>query len=1258
MSLTQAQQQAVAARGNVLVMAGAGTGKTSTLVERCLDCLTEGASLDELLIVTFTEAAAAEMRHRLRAALEERAVGPDEHRWAEQLALFDRAHIGTLHGFCLQLVRLHFHELGLDPQLSVLDEGQTRILATETLEAVLDAHYNARTEISARVRELIQTQGGGRDDRIRALVLQLHHYTQAQPDPAGWFEKQLATLATPQPTQWRAWFVEAVDNWRAGWEPELETLAANNEKAAECLGILRTAEPGRDSMTRQGSPSGLSNPTAPLPTLSSPSEGEERVAGGRERSGSMVSKSVEELLARIVAAGEIWPPKRKTILAQPLEKFFADAAFLASLTDATGGTDPLAEDWEWTRGPLATLLNLAQEFSAQFADAKREIGGLDFHDLEQFTLRLLWDFPNQSPTEIAQQWRTKLKFVFVDEYQDINAAQDQIITALSREGPAANRFLVGDVKQSIYRFRLAEPGIFRNYAAQWQYGAGQTIPLAENFRSRAGILDFVNSVFALLMRAEIGGVAYDEAAKLKCGVPDPAAPAIEPVAPALSTSPEGGRRRKEAEDPYVAANPPPHVGGYDAAPEPRVELHLRLKSTISAPTEARDEADGLADLQDAEKEARLVALRLRELQTSRHEIWDHKEHRLRPVAWRDMAVLLRSPSSRAEGFAKEFARLGIPLVVERGGFFESTEVTDLLSLLQVLDNPLQDLPLLAVLRSPLVGLSLDELAQVRLALGRGHFWTAANRVLSLKPGDLNSELARKLTGFFDRFRCWRKLARHGSLSRCLDTALAETLYADWLRGQERGAQRHANVQKLFGLAQQFDQFQRQGLYRFVRFIEAQRDAGVEPDVPATADREAVRLMSIHQSKGLEFPVVALANLGGKFNESDLRAEIILDEQYGLCPQVKAPDTGRRYPSLPHWLAQQRQRRELRGEELRLLYVAMTRARDTLLLTASVTAKAWAARWQNGGPASTQSLLQSHSHADWLAPWFAQNVSVPAAANGGTAANLRWILHDDSELAAGRETVGENNPLPLPELDDASLAKLRQVVEWNYPFAAATQRTAKTSVTTLRREAEEEDAEAEQKYSDPPTFVRKPARRATLSAAEIGIAHHKFLQHFRFAEAADPDALRREAIRLEQDGVISPAEVSALDFAALAGFWNSDLGGKIRAAGKHVRRELPFTARFSPAELAAITGEAPAPGMEDEFVIVQGVADLVMLAPDEIWLVDFKTDDVSARELPVKIKKYSTQLRLYAQALARIFQRPVTDAWLHFLMPQENRRVEL
>ena len=813
-ALTPSQQAALNAKGNVLVMAGAGTGKTKTLVERCCALLEGGCALDELLMVTFTEAAAAEMRHRIHLRLASRRdeVAATDPKTAqhldEQLALLDTADISTIHGFCLKLIREHFHheQLQLDPEFSVFSDAQIHQIKHETLDALLESHYGADTNEPKAFRDFVTVRARGDEDRVRELIWGLHRYSQSLASPEGWVEGQLGSFNVAEPTLWRAWFVESFAECRVRWGQRFSSFSFS-KNVELCLAAL----------------------------------------------GALPSKpAVEQITEALVSIAEAfkakWPHGHAGKVRDVLDDCFSEAEFLHSLTPTADGVDPLAQDWEWTRHQMLTLLGLVRDFSADFARAKREAAGVDFSDLEQFALRVLWDANTESPTAIALSLRARLTHIFVDEYQDINAAQDTILRAVSRTGADANRFLVGDVKQSIYRFRLADPTIFQGYKRAWQtapVATGAVIPLSDNFRSRTALLDFINPFFASLMREEIGGVSYDEAAELKFGVPE--------KRESLSRKLDG---------------------------EPSVELHLRLKDGNEEDGAGEDNLGGgetaaneLLILEATEKEARMVALRLRELLEEKFQVWGGES--FRDVEWSDMVVLLRSPSNKVESFAKEFSRAGVPLHAARGGFYDTTEVSDLLSLLQLLDNPLQDVPLLAVLRSPLVGLSLDELAIIHAAFPKEKFWTAT-KMFCFKQTNFSDAAAviaqatlPKLKSFHASFESWRNLSRLGAISDCLETVLTDSHYEAMLLAMPRGQERRVNVNRLLNLTRQFDPHQRQGLMRFLDFVKTQRDADAEEESAQPASTNAVRLMSIHKSKGLEFPVVALPDLAKMFNFQDL-----------------------------------------------------------------------------------------------------------------------------------------------------------------------------------------------------------------------------------------------------------------------------------------------------------------------------------------------------------------------------------------------------
>lgn len=1113
--LTDGQQRAVAAEGNLLVLAGAGTGKTKTLVERCIARLLDPVnpcSIEDFLMVTFTEAAAADMKSRIGKALGARADCPGVD---EQLALLATADIGTLHSFCLKLVRQHFHQLELDPQLGVLDEAAARLLMEETLDELLERALESPT-----VRELAETQGG--EYWLRRLLLRLHDYTQTLANPQDWFKAQLSASVR----QWEQWLLHGFEEFKSYWIPVLQAQPSNNPRAQVWALHLQN-----------------------FFTVRSPAE-------------------IAACLSPIVE--EPWPYGTKQFK-KALAGFCDGAEFLHSLC----AKDALREDWQWTRGHMETLLALAQEFSRAYSDRKRNEAVLDFHDFEQFTLRLL-----------RQNKPKPFKHVFVDECQDINAAQDAILRAVSNQ----NLFLVGDVKQSIYRFRLADPRIFQEYKARWAK-EDRVVALADNFRSRAPLLDFINPLFAGLMQFGIGGVVYDQDAHLRC--------AREPG-------------RSLPADPSNIAE---ELDG-DASPgPPLVEVHL-----MTSTDEGDDDSDSLlAELTRSEKEAAVVARRLCEL----------KE--LHSLAWKDIVVLMRSPLHKAETYAKEFARWNIPLQTEQGDFYECAEISDLLSLLQVLDNPLQDVPLLAVLRSPLVGLSLNELAEIRMSNPRGQFWKAVARWHEIHP-----HAESRISLFLKRFSRWRQIARETSLSQRLEIILNETSYLDGLRTQSRPEQRLANVRYFLTLAAQFDPLQRHGLRRFLRFVEARRETDVNTEAAATSNADAVQLMSIHKSKGLEFPVVVVADLAKPFNFADLNGRVLLDEIYGLCPQVKPPRANTIYPSLPHWLASRRQRAESIGEELRLLYVAMTRAKDRLILTGIVPSNA-AEKWP-GATLSAHKLISSRSYIDWLGPWLASHTGKADWLDQprGQCELFEWFTHIGPPKAAEMPLKSE---APKPPTHRPLTEQQPEPPACTYPHLPATKEIATQRVTSLRERLAEDDSVV--------TIPRTGKRADKVSALQLGNAHHQFLQLMSLDGPWTEAALKEQARGMHEQGYL--ADFENLNYAAILAFWQSDLGARILANRKCLHREIPFTARMSPADIKA-TGLAP-----DEFIVVRGAVDLAVILEKEIWVVDFKTDALSEDGFDYALRIYTPQVQLYGRALERIYQRPAL-LYLHFLAL--NRTVQI
>jgi ATP-dependent helicase/nuclease subunit A len=1140
---TPAQKLAIEASGNVLVVAGAGAGKTRTLVDRCLAWLldeSQKGSIEQVLMVTFTEAAATEMRKRLRAELEKKKAAGAREALNEQLALLETANICTLHSFCYRLIREHFYELDLDPQLSVLPEEQSRLMMSEALDRILERAYEGTSDDAIRIRGFIQNFSRGWDKPVRDAILTIHRYRQSLRDPDAWLTSQRAAFEQSQPTQWHNWYFEAVLDWQKRWLPILRQQPEVNTFCGRCVRALETL--GKDGKNL-----------------------------------SEICKTLSEILTE-------WKGKRGDLKKpKSIEPMFDEAEFLQSLCP-TDKEDPLKQDWDWLRNSMRCLLDLTQQFQTEYSRAKTEMGAVDYNDLEQLSLRLLWNGNN--PTNVAREWREKFRLVFVDEFQDINSAQEAIIYALSND----NRFLVGDIKQSIYRFRLADPRIFLKYHEDWRKQSdGKVIPLSDNFRSHEAILNFVNALFGVIMKKELGDVSYDAEACLQFGARE--------------------------ERPHLAANP---------EEQPPVELLLRRNGGNDDTEETEPSNETFSE---AEREAQLIAARLKELQAQGNP-------------WSDMVVLMRSPRPKVETYVKEFTRMGVPLVATRGGFFDSLEIRDLLDFLKLLDNPLQDIPLLGVLRSPMVGMSPEDLVAIRLVKPDGQFWSALlgwHKAIGRDEGDLFT----KVDTFITRYKKWRRMARQTSLSHTLEQILNDTHFVDLLHAQDRTVQKRANVERLLQLSRQFDVFQREGLYRFLKFVDAQLENEIDAEPAAPPETNAVRLMSIHQSKGLEFPVVVVADLGKRFNFRDGKVDIILSEKFGLCGKVKPPTSRRSYPSLVHWLAQRQQRLDTLGEELRLLYVAMTRAEHRLILvgTASKTKLdgGWS-EWAGRGLSATE-LSESTSALDWIGSWLAMRHT---DFNQGEDGLLTWKICDDVDIAEpSAKTRTDAVELPADALEN-----LRARLDWTYPHIPATTRSAKTTVSALRKELRDDEAKPFLKFDR----VIKTARATTgvkkLSAAEIGSAHHAFLEQVQLHCIEDVASLRKEGERLVANGFLSDDEIACIDFEHLAQFWQSPVAREIICNHQLVRRELPFTARFSAKDFGDINLEFAPP--DGEFVIVQGVVDLAVISPDQIWILDFKTDHAKESDLGEKVAEYRPQLALYARALERIYNRQVTKRWLHFL----------
>ncbi|MEW6523698.1 MAG: helicase-exonuclease AddAB subunit AddA [Bacillota bacterium] len=1223
---TPQQWAAITGRGrNLLVAAAAGSGKTAVLVERVIRLL-DGeppVDIDRLLVVTFTEAAAAQMRGRIAAALERaREADPDNPAPARQLALLGRASISTIHSFCLGVLRRHFYRLGLDPAFRVMDEGESALLGQDVLTALLERAYEAGGDSFTR---LADSFGGNAGADLEQLVLSVYHYARSQPRPLEWLKRVAQAFDLPEGTQ--------VD--QVPWAGPV--LAEARRRLCEAAAWMAEA---RELAAR---PAG---PHAYLPVL----ESDAAVIAGVQAAASSWDQ-LASALGNGLAFARLPGVRKKEVDVDLQEacKYARDQAkgILSGLAKGIFAR-PGAELVEELRrvGPLMeTLTGLVTQFYHDYQEAKAERAQVDFNDLEHFCLQLLWEDDGSGrllPSDVARELQERYTEVLVDEYQDVNGVQDAILTLVSRQaGPHPNLFMVGDVKQSIYRFRLADPGLFLGHYSRYPREPGgreQLIDLSSNFRSDHTVLDGVNFLFRQLMDGQVGEIAYDRAAELVPG----------------RTVPYSGH--------------------------PPVEVCLCERKPASGEPGEEPQEDGVPpeeeeDLTALEREAHLAAGLVKAMVggSTPFRFYDLHLKETRAASYRDVVILMRATRERANVVTEVFRDLGIPIYAELGtGYFAASEVEVALALLRVTDNPRQDIPLATVLRSPAVGLDAAELSRVRLKSRHTAFYDAVKAAAS-DPG--LGATSRKLAEFLSRLESWRTAARRGPLSRLVWQVLEDTRYYDYCGGMPGGSQRQANLRALYDRARQFDGFARQGLFRFLRFVERLRESQDLGSAPALGeDEDVVRVMSVHKSKGLEFPIVILLDAGKAFNWRDLYGDVLCHRDLGLGPRVVDPDRRIKYPSLAHTAVACQRRLEALAEEMRVLYVAMTRAREKLVVVGSARdlegkCRRWATATRvMGWPLPDAWLARAGTWLDWLGPALARHAAGRAICEHGQSplevldARVRddpsaWtvtILPASGRLRAqagegedlGGLTWQEIRELKLPSTppDPVLAAEVAKRLDWSYPQARLAERAAKVSVSELKRlyDPSREDAEDRSARHRPP-FPRPQfltAGGVRPSGAELGTGVHTVMQHLDLEGPLDVLDIARQVEDMVQRELLLPAVARAIDPVPLAAFFQSLLGRRLVQARTTVRREIPFTLAVPAQELYE---ELDGPG---EFVVVQGIIDCAFAHAGGLVLLDFKTDreGEKTRLLPA----YRQQVSIYRRALSGATGKAVTEAYLVFL----------
>ena len=1176
-SLTSEQQAAVDNRGGgLLVSAAAGSGKTRVLVERLLARVEEGADIDRFLVITYTRAAAAELRGRIVEELSARlARRPADGHLRRQAALVYKTDISTVHAFCAQLLRECGHLLDIDPDFRLCDEGEAGILMLRALNDVLEQRYEG-LEPDSDFARLVDTMSAGRDDRrLVQIVLDIRGRVQAHPDPAAWLAGQerafaLTGITDPAQTPWGELLLSDAAGQAAYWRRRMEEAEKLCELDANLLAnygdsVAQTARALKDfeAAAAQGWDAARAQLPIPFPAV------------GRKK---MVD---DPAAAERVKAIRTACKKRL----EKLEEWFADSG------------DDLLADLRAVHPAVRGLFALVQDFEAAYAAEKARRGVLDFSDLEHMAVRLLVG-PDGKPTTLTRQWSGRYDEIMVDEYQDTNQVQNQIFTAVSRDG--TNLFLVGDVKQSIYRFRLADPTIFlekyRTFKPYPQAGEGEErrVILSRNFRSRPEVLEGCNDLFRAIMSVPFGEMDYSDDQALRPGAPFPSDPA------------------------YC------------------VELDV-LDGDVEG-------EEGMEKVSRDLLEARFAARRIGALLESRFPVSDGEGGK-RPVRPSDIVILLRSPNTVLRHYARALGERDILWEAEGGGdFFGSTEVSVALSLLQIVDNPRQDVALISVLRSPVYGFSADRLAQIRAASPDTDFYAALAADEGADSRAFLAELEELRSGSGDR-------SSHQLLWHIYDRTNLLGIFGAMGEGEAR----QGNLLALAELARQFEGAGHKGLFRFLTYLTRLRENG-NALAPPTAGRTGggVRIMSIHKSKGLEFPVVLLCGLARRLNREDMSRPILFHPKLGVGPKGLDGERGIEYPTLARLAVARQLEREMMAEELRLLYVAMTRAKEKLILSVALTGGARDLEKLAGDadwPVDPQVLLACQSPGQWvllhalcrpegepLRRAAGQGAEIPAAPLGPPW-DIRLVDGTPLTQAPPRRRA---IPAPAEERGGEDGAELARLLAWAYPHQGDVDIPSKLTATQLKgRALDEEAAEQAPRPARPLSFGRPrfAAEELGLTAAQRGTALHLVLQYIDFDRAETVDGVQAEIDRLVAGQYITPQQGEAVDPAPIAAFFRSELGQQLLSAANRMR-EFKFSILEPASRYYPQAGEG-------EQVLFQGVVDCCYETLEGITVIDFKTDRVTKATVAERAEHYRPQLEAYSRALEEITGKRVIRRVLWF-----------
>ena len=1158
--LTRQQQQAVTNRGGkLLVSAAAGSGKTKVLVDRLLSYLldeTDPANLDDFLIITYTKAAAAELRGKIAAKLTEKmAEQPENRHLQRQMQRLYLAKISTVHSFCSDILREYAYRLELPADFRVADENECRELRETAMMQVLEEAYEGIAD-APDFRAFLDTQGLGRDDRlVPDILMKVYDSARCHIDPEDWLRKCVANAAVENvedagETTWGKYLMQDLFRYL---DLQIDALSRCGQLAAAADGMGKPAALLTDTVSQ-------------LERLRS-AETWDQVYDRRKIDYGRLSFSKKCADASLVERIKAIRESCKKGLEKKLKSFSGDSA-------------QVLEDMHSCSSSVRGMAELVHRFGETYDRLKKMRRVLDFGDLEQRMLDLLVGIRRDRITGAATEIGRRFREILVDEYQDSNGVQDAIFSALTQA--RQNCFMVGDVKQSIYQFRLADPGIFLEKYNEYQSvedaepGQGRKVLLSHNFRSSGGVLQGVNDIFSYCMSPDVGGLHYGEEEALREGIP--------------------------------------HV----PLEEPEVEL---LALDVQENTYA--------------EEAELVAGRVAELLNGAHFV--RQGETLRPIRPEDIAILLRSPGSVGSTYLRALEKRGIRCVSGGGeDLLQTEEISFLRCLLQVIGNPRQDIPLLAVLSSRVFCFTADDLAALRKDDHKSSIYQLLRKSNSPKAAEFLACL-KKL----------RKAATTQTLTELLETVFSETKMDSLYGAMPGGAVRRENIQSFYALAADFEATKLRGLGEFLDFLDSMEAKGLMTAGEQSAVG-AVTMMSIHKSKGLEFPVVLVCGLSREFNRESVRAQVLCDQELGLGLSAVDEENRVRYPTIAKRAIAVKTTMDSLSEEMRVLYVALTRARDRLIMTYAAgnlesELSSLTLRMDGSSPellsrdvvCPGQWVLMAALRRTEAGELFAVGGKPEHTAPGSIPWKIRVVSAQEETAACSQPEQQENKPARI-------LDWLTQGLSFRYPHAAAT--AAPSKQTATQRKGRDKDAEAAEHAPRAGNILwRRPSFVETAKdPTAYGNAVHACMQHIRFDLCKDANSVAEEIRRITQEGLLTQEQASWIPCEKIAAFFASELGQKFQSAPS-VLREFKFSILDDGIHYDS--------HLEGEQILLQGVVDCALVEADGITIVDFKTDAVTEENVQLRAERYATQIRTYAAALARIYEKPVKEALLYFFQLQ-------